>query len=116
MLTLLRSLGERPRRCCWLCVPVRLRRPGSAAGDGTGGAPGGPGNGSGLEYTVIVSLIPLVFAGLLSLIALRTYPPRRGDRGGLGPGPGDAARRDDRDLRWRAASREARRPAGDAGT
>jgi sugar phosphate permease len=46
--------------------------PGSSAGNGSGG--GQTGNSTGLEYTFLVFLIPLIIAGILALLALRTYP------------------------------------------
>ena len=49
--------------------------PGSAAGGVGGGGASQAGNATGLEYTFLVFLVPLVIAGLLSLAALRTYPP-----------------------------------------
>jgi hypothetical protein len=83
----------------WVARPMSAAR-GPSRGERTGGAdartchpggsgPGGragpcvrrgcggtaqPGHVSGLEYTFLVFLIPLLAAGLLALVALRTYP------------------------------------------
>jgi predicted MFS family arabinose efflux permease len=46
---------------------------GGSGGGGSGGAIG-EAQSTGLEYTFLVFLIPLLAAGLLALIALRTYP------------------------------------------
>jgi len=48
--------------------------PGSSAGAAGGAGSGQTGNPTGLEYTFLVFLIPLVIAGLLALVGLRTYP------------------------------------------
>jgi hypothetical protein len=50
---------------------------GSAVGGGGSGSPGAaqpPGNAAGLQYTFLIFLVPLLVAGLLALVALRTYP------------------------------------------
>ncbi|MGH3268990.1 MAG: MFS transporter, partial [Trebonia sp.] len=49
--------------------------PGSAAGSGSGGSSGTTAaQATGLEYTFLVFLIPLLLAGVLALAGLRTYP------------------------------------------
>ena len=45
-----------------------------AAGAGSTGGGGASGTGTGLEYTFLVFLLPLAAAGLLALLATRTYP------------------------------------------
>ncbi len=72
--TVLRSVGESAAPLLFGYVSQYVfGGPGSAAG--TGGSSGGQtGNPTGLEYTFLVFLIPLIIAGLLALMALRTYP------------------------------------------
>jgi predicted MFS family arabinose efflux permease len=71
--TVLRSLGESAAPLLFGYVSQYIfGGPGSSAGSGSGG--GKAGNVTGLEYTFLVFLIPLLIAGLLSLAALRTYP------------------------------------------
>ena len=70
--TSLRSLGE-------ATAPLVFGYTSQYVFGGLGSATGGgsvtqPGNVSGLEYTFLVFLIPLLAAGLLALVALRTYP------------------------------------------
>jgi MFS family permease len=70
--TFLRSLGESAAPLVFGYVSQYVfDRPGSSGG-GSGGTQ--PGDVSGLEYTFLVFLIPLMAAGLLALAALRTYP------------------------------------------
>lgn len=45
-----------------------------AASSGAAGSSAAHGSGTGLEYTFLVFLLPLAAAGLLALLALRTYP------------------------------------------
>jgi predicted MFS family arabinose efflux permease len=79
--TALRSLGEAAAPLLFGYVSQYVfGGPGSSAGAGAGGGgsggggPGGAGSAAGLEYTFLVFLIPLLAAGLLALVALRTYP------------------------------------------
>lgn len=79
--TVLRSLGEAAAPTLFGYVSQYVfGGPGSAAasGSGGGGAAGGggaqTGNMTGLEYTFLLFLIPLLMAGFLALVALRTYP------------------------------------------
>jgi hypothetical protein len=72
--TVLRSLGESAAPLLFGYVSQYVfGGPGSSASSGSGGG-GQAGNVTGLEYTFLVFLIPLLIAGLLSLAALRTYP------------------------------------------
>lgn len=72
--TSLRSLGEAAAPTAFGYVSQYVfGGPGAAAGGGPGTSAGG-GGGSGLEYTFLVFLVPLLIAGLLALAALRTYP------------------------------------------
>ena len=72
--TVLRSLGEAAAPLLFGYVSQYVfGSPGSSAateGSGTGRAS----TGTSLEYTLLMFLIPLVIAGLLALLALRTYP------------------------------------------
>jgi predicted MFS family arabinose efflux permease len=71
--TAIRSLGEAAAPTLFGYVSQFVfGGPGAAAG-GAGTSAGGAG-GSGLEYTFLVFLVPLLAAGLLALAALRTYP------------------------------------------
>lgn len=75
--TVLRSLGEAAAPTLFGYVSQYVfGGPGSAAGKGSGTGTGAShaGNATGLEYTFLVFLIPLVVAGLLGLLGLRTYP------------------------------------------
>jgi hypothetical protein len=76
--TMLRSLGEAAAPTLFGYVSQYVfGGPGSAAGSGGSGGPGGgtrAANVTGLEYTLLLFLIPLLIAGLLALAALRTYP------------------------------------------
>lgn len=74
--TLLRSAGESAAPLLFGYVSQYVfGGPGSSAGTGSGGSGGAAaGNVTGLEYTFLIFLIPLIIAGLLSLAALRTYP------------------------------------------
>jgi MFS family permease len=76
--TLLRSLGESAAPLLFGYVSQYVfGGPGSAANGGSGSGSGGgtqPENASGLEYTFLIFLIPLLAAGLLALAALHTYP------------------------------------------
>ena len=70
----LRSLGEAAAPLTFGYVSQYVfGGPGSSAaraGSGVGTAA----NATGLEYTLLLFLIPLIVAGLLALLALRTYP------------------------------------------
>lgn len=71
--TALRSIGEAAAPALFGYVSQYVfGGPGSAGGGSSGVTPAG--NGTGLEYTFLIFLIPLVAAGLLALIGLRTYP------------------------------------------
>ena len=73
--TVLRSLGESAAPLLFGYVSQYVfGGPGSAAAAGGGGGTSRAGNATGLEYTFLVFLVPLIVAGLLSLAALRTYP------------------------------------------
>lgn len=76
--TVLRSLGQAAAPTLFGFVSQYVfGGPGSAAGSGAGGnttGGGSPGNATGLEYTFLIFLIPVVIAGFLALLALRTYP------------------------------------------
>lgn len=74
--TVLRSVGESAAPLLFGYVSQYVfGGPGSSAGTGSGGGSGAqPQNVTGLEYTFLVFLAPLLMAGLLGLIALRTYP------------------------------------------
>jgi predicted MFS family arabinose efflux permease len=73
--TVLRSLGEAAAPTLFGYVSQYVfGGPGSASGSGTGAAGAAAGHGTGLEYTFLVFLVPLLIAGLLGLTALRTYP------------------------------------------
>jgi predicted MFS family arabinose efflux permease len=73
--TVLRSLGEAAAPTLFGYVSQYVfGGPASAAANGSGRGAQGASNATGLEYTFLVFLIPLVVAGLLSLTALRTYP------------------------------------------
>jgi hypothetical protein len=70
--TMLRSIGEAAAPLLFgYASQYVFGGPGSAAARGDGG---GAGSATGLEYSFLVFLIPLIIAGLLSLAALRTYP------------------------------------------
>jgi hypothetical protein len=71
--TVLRSIGESAAPLLFGYVSQYVfGGPGSAAADGSEASQAG--NATGLEYTFLIFLVPLVAAGLLSLAALRTYP------------------------------------------
>jgi sugar phosphate permease len=71
--TVLRSLGESAAPLLFGYVSQYVfGGPGSSAGAGSGG--GKAGNVTGLEYTFLVFLVPLLIAGVLALASLRTYP------------------------------------------
>jgi MFS family permease len=76
--TALRSLGEAAAPLMFGYVSQYIfGGPGSASGSGAdGGGSGGTSaaQATGLEYTFLFFLIPLVAAGLLALAGLRTYP------------------------------------------
>jgi predicted MFS family arabinose efflux permease len=74
--TLLRSIGESAAPLLFGYVSQYVfGGPGSAAAEGGGGSgTSHAGNATGLEYTFLVFLVPLIIAGLLSLAGLRTYP------------------------------------------
>jgi MFS family permease len=74
--TVLRSVGESAAPLLFGYVSQYIfGGPGSSAGTGGGSGGGGQtGNPAGLEYTFLLFLIPLVAAGLLALVGLRTYP------------------------------------------
>ncbi len=73
--TVLRSIGESAAPVLFGYVSQYVfGGPGSSAGVEGGSGAGQTGNPTGLEYTFLVFLIPLVAAGLLALAALRTYP------------------------------------------
>jgi predicted MFS family arabinose efflux permease len=72
--TTLRSLGEAAAPLLFGYVSQYVfGGPGSSAGSGSGGT-GASGGATGLEYTFLLFLIPLLAAGVLALTALRTYP------------------------------------------
>ncbi len=72
--TVLRSLGEASAPLLFGYVSQYVfGGPGSSAAPAGGGV-GTAANATGLEYTLLLFLIPLIVAGLLSLLALRTYP------------------------------------------
>jgi hypothetical protein len=74
--TVLRTLGEAGAPLLFGYVSQYVfGGPGTAAGNP--GQPGGSvhaGGATGLEYTFLVFLLPLLAAGLLALLALRSYP------------------------------------------
>lgn len=74
--TVLRSLGEAaaPTLFGFVSQYVFGGSVAAAGGGGSGGAAPQAGNATGLEYTFLVFLVPLLIAGLLALAALRTYP------------------------------------------
>jgi hypothetical protein len=73
--TVLRSIGESAAPLLFGYVSQYVfGGPGSAAAEGGGSGAGHAGNATGLEYTFLVFLVPLMIAGLLSLAGLRTYP------------------------------------------
>jgi sugar phosphate permease len=81
--TLLRSVGEAAAPLLFGYVSQYVfGGPGSSPGPGSSGRGSSAGtasgataaNAAGLEYTFPVMLIPLLAAGLLALLALRTYP------------------------------------------
>jgi sugar phosphate permease len=73
--TVLRSVGEAAAPLAFGYVSQYIfGGPSSSAGVGGGSGGGQTGNPTGLEYTFLVFLIPLIAAGLLALAALRTYP------------------------------------------
>lgn len=74
--TVLRSVGEAAAPTLFGYVSQYVfGGPGSSAAAGPGGGDASQAGGaSGLEYTFLVCLIPLLIAGFLSLAALRTYP------------------------------------------
>lgn len=70
--TALRSLGEAAAPLLFGYVSQYIfGGPGSSAGSG---GTASAAQASGLEYTFLIFLIPLLIAGLLALVALRTYP------------------------------------------
>ncbi len=71
--TMLRSLGEALAPLLFGYVSQYVFG-GPGSGRGVGAPAAGGGTGTGLEYTFLVFLVPLVIAGLLALMALRTYP------------------------------------------
>src|SRR5205823_13269135 len=74
--TFLRTLGEAAAPISFGFVSQYVFG-GPAASTGSTGASSGAhlaGHATGLEYTFLVFLIPLLCAGLLALAALRTYP------------------------------------------
>jgi predicted MFS family arabinose efflux permease len=95
--TLLRSLGEAAAPTLFGYVSQYVfGGPGSATGSGTGAdAAHGAGSGSGLEYTFLIFLIPLLAAGLLTLMALRTYPRDVATASASVQAISDSVRRDD---------------------
>jgi MFS family permease len=73
--TVLRSAGEAAAPLAFGYVSQYVfGGPGSSAGAAGGAGSGQAGNPTGLEYTFLIFLIPLVIAGLLALMGLRTYP------------------------------------------
>jgi predicted MFS family arabinose efflux permease len=91
--TVLRSLGESAAPLLFGYVSQYVfGGPGSA---GTGSGSGAHvGNVTGLEYTFLVFLIPLMIAGLLALIGLRTYPRDVATAGASVRAVNDAGRHD----------------------
>lgn len=72
--TFLRTLGEAAAPTLFGYVSQYVfGGPATSAGSGQSAAQH-PGAAAGLEYTLLVFLIPLLLAGLLALTALRTYP------------------------------------------
>ena len=72
--TVLRSMGESAAPLLFGYVSQYIfGGPGSSAGSAGGGG-GQTGNPTGLEYTFLLFLIPLIAAGLLALVGMRTYP------------------------------------------
>ncbi len=73
--TALRSLGEAAAPLLFGYVSQYVfGGPSSAAGTEAGSSGVAAGNATGLEYTFLVFLVAVVLAGLLALLALRTYP------------------------------------------
>jgi predicted MFS family arabinose efflux permease len=71
--TFLRTLGEAAAPISFGFVSQYVFG-GPAASPGTGSGEHVAGHATGLEYTFLVFLVPLLCAGLLALAALRTYP------------------------------------------
>jgi MFS family permease len=74
--TVLRTLGEAGAPLVFGYVSQYVfGGPGASSSNGsTAGQAGSAGAATGLEYTFLVFLIPLLGAGLLALLALRSYP------------------------------------------
>jgi predicted MFS family arabinose efflux permease len=75
--TVLRSLGEAAAPILFGYVSQYVfGGPDSAAASGTsrGSGAGQQGSAAGLEYTFLIFLVPVVLAGVLALLGLRTYP------------------------------------------
>ncbi|MGE5289827.1 MAG: MFS transporter [Micromonosporaceae bacterium] len=78
--TVLRTLGEAAAPALFGYMSQYVfgsRVSASTGGESTGGAStggGGGGHAAGLEYTFLLFLLTLLAAGLLALVALRTYP------------------------------------------
>ncbi len=98
--TVLRSLGEAAAPLLFGYVSQYVfGGPGSSAATAGGGV-GTASAATGLEYTLLLFLIPLVVAGLLALLGLRTYPrdvataaasvQAINDAEGVGPSPAAA--------------------------